>query len=490
MIRQNQQLSEKTASISDAILLMMALLVLNQIIIDLFNRIQKTSPIKKFINPPMITTTIGILAGIVMNEIEADNAMNQIRKGFSSLFLIVLLPPILFESAVNMETQPFFQHFGTIHLYAIFGTLISILITTGMIYLGGLTGFVTAFPLNLAFVYGSLISATDPVSVIGALKSMEIEKMLSILIFGESILNDAVSLTSYEAALDFYNDSDQGVGWVILGFFFEFILSIIIGFLIGCLSAYILKKRNEDSQDSIAELENIIMFIVPWVSYLIAEALEFSGIVSIIFCGISMARYAIPNLSKSGRKSISKTYHSLSSTFENLTFLFIGIGLIGFDLYWDQMGVGLFLITFFAILFARLANIVSMSFIANWFRSANKINKNQQVFLWFSGFRGAMAYALSLESCLQFEYYGNIMLTMTILIAIINIYFQGAFIIPLIEILNLKLPQDGNEEEKPQVGCLARCKYAIGQFDEKFISSNLIKQEEKKDIELQDVEKQ
>lgn len=44
------------------------------------------------------------------------------------------------------------------------------------------------------------------------------------------------------------------------------------------------------------------MFIIPWVSYLIAEALEFSGIVSIIFCGISMARYAIPNLSKSGRK--------------------------------------------------------------------------------------------------------------------------------------------------------------------------------------------
>lgn len=86
------------------------------------------------------------------------------------------------------------------------------------------------------------------------------------------------------------------------------------------------------------------MFIIPWVSYLIAEALEFSGIVSIIFCGISMARYAIPNLSKSGRKvlikfnynkSISKIYHSLSFTFENLTFLFIGIGLIGFDLYWD-----------------------------------------------------------------------------------------------------------------------------------------------------------
>jgi hypothetical protein len=49
-----------------------------------------------------------------------------------------------------------------------------------------------------------------------------------------------------------------------------------------------------------------------------------------------------------------------------------------------------------------------------------------------------MAYALSLESSKQFEYYGNIMLTMTILIAIINIYLQGMFIIPLIDYLNLK----------------------------------------------------
>lgn len=50
----------------------------------------------------------------------------------------------------------------------------------------------------MSFIYGSLISATDPVSVIGALKTTDIEKMLGIFIFGESILNDAVSLTCYE----------------------------------------------------------------------------------------------------------------------------------------------------------------------------------------------------------------------------------------------------------------------------------------------------
>ena len=77
-----------------------------------------------------------------------------------------------------------------------------------------------------------------------------------------------------------------------------------------------------------------------------------------------------------------------------------------------------------------------------------------------------MAYALSLESSKQFEYYGNIMLTMTILIAIINIYIQGMLIIPLIDYLNLK--QIENKNEEVQSGCMAKFKFAIGRFDENY----------------------
>lgn len=73
---------------------------------------------------------------------------------------------------------------------------------------------------------------------------------------------------------------------------------------------------------------------MPWVSYLIAEGLGMSGIVSIIFCGISMARYALPNLSESGMKLLNKFYHIVAYNFENLVFLFIGIGMVGFDLAW------------------------------------------------------------------------------------------------------------------------------------------------------------
>ena len=116
------------------------------------------------------------------------------------------------------------------------------------------------------------------------------------------------------------------------------------------------------------------MLLIPWVSYLIAEALQLSGIVSIIFCGISMARYALPNLSANGRKSLLRIYNSLAHTFEDLIFLFIGIGLIGFQLAWREMGAGLFLVTFIAIQVARFANITLSCVIANKFRNRSKID--------------------------------------------------------------------------------------------------------------------
>jgi len=60
-----------------------------------------------------------------------------------------------------------------------------------------------------------------------------------------------------------------------------------------------------------------------------------SGIVSIMFCGIAMARYALPNVSVNGRKVNKRLYSTLSYTFENLVFMFIGIGLVSFDLAWE-----------------------------------------------------------------------------------------------------------------------------------------------------------
>ena len=82
-----------------------------------------------------------------------------------------------------------------------------------------------------------------------------------------------------------------------------------------------------------------------------------------------MARYALPNMSDTGRKVVNRLYHTMAYNFENLVFLFIGIGVVGFDLAWDEMGIGLFVCVFFAISFARYANIRLMSKLANKYRT-------------------------------------------------------------------------------------------------------------------------
>lgn len=98
----------------------------------------------------------------------------------------------------------FFNNIGSIILFAIIGTLIATIITGTFIYYIGKIGLATAFTGKEAFAFGALISATDPVAVLSIFSEMSVDKTLFALIFGESILNDAVSLILFEYEISFY----------------------------------------------------------------------------------------------------------------------------------------------------------------------------------------------------------------------------------------------------------------------------------------------
>lgn len=100
---------DSTIIISNAILFMLSLLVLNEILINYFNQLAQRFPmLKRYINNTMLTTLLGLLAGVYLILMDWVLIIGEYRQGFSQFFLIVLLPPILFESAVNMEKTLFF----------------------------------------------------------------------------------------------------------------------------------------------------------------------------------------------------------------------------------------------------------------------------------------------------------------------------------------------------------------------------------------------
>jgi len=126
------------------------------------------------------------------------STLQKITKHFVNLFMILLLPPIIFESGYNMQKKPFFRNFGSVLMFSFLGTFIAIFFSSFMFYFTGKLGWSFEFTLKDSFAFGSLISATDPVAVLAIFKEMDADENLFAIVFGESIFNDAIGIVMYE----------------------------------------------------------------------------------------------------------------------------------------------------------------------------------------------------------------------------------------------------------------------------------------------------
>lgn len=111
--------------------------------------------------------------------------------------MLFLLPPIIFEAGYNMKKKPFFRNFGSIMVYSFLGTFIAIFVSSFIIYGLSLTSFSPDFTFRESFAFGTLISATDPVSVLALFGDMNADQNLYSIVFGESIFNDAITIVMY-----------------------------------------------------------------------------------------------------------------------------------------------------------------------------------------------------------------------------------------------------------------------------------------------------
>ena len=216
-------------------------------------------------------------------------------------FFFVLLPPIIFDAGYSLDPKYFFGNFGAICCLAFVGTFVSTVIIGLVVWLAGWAGLCYRLNLLQSGLFGSLISATDPVTTLAILGNVRADQNLYYLIFGESVLNDAVAIVMYKTLNEFQHNSFSlaSVGKAVGFFLLIFVGSCGIGAITALLCSLFYKLT--DSKKSQAEHYNIVeaclLVPVPIVAYFAAEGLKLSGIVSILFCGIVMARYTRRNLS-------------------------------------------------------------------------------------------------------------------------------------------------------------------------------------------------
>ena len=118
-----------------------------------------------------------------------------------TIFFVIILPPIVFEAGYFMPKDPFFDNIGTILTYALVGTFFNAMAIGGSIFAvvkyGLVPGFEEEISLIHCLLFGSIVSAVDPVAVIAVFDEIHVNMTLYICVFGESLLNDGVAVVLY-----------------------------------------------------------------------------------------------------------------------------------------------------------------------------------------------------------------------------------------------------------------------------------------------------
>ena len=152
---------------------------------------------------------IGMFAGGMLQLLGVSATMDNLSSHFNKLFMLLLLPPIIFESGYNMQKGPFFKNFGSVLMYSFMGTFIAILFSSMMFWVTGQVGWTFEFTFKESWAFGSLISATDPVAVLAIFKQMDADENLYSIVFGESIFNDAISIVMYDTVISMGESSES-----------------------------------------------------------------------------------------------------------------------------------------------------------------------------------------------------------------------------------------------------------------------------------------
>ncbi|XP_022100275.1 sodium/hydrogen exchanger 1-like isoform X2 [Acanthaster planci] len=353
----------------------------------------------------------------------------------SETFFLYLLPPIILEASYSLHDRTFLDNLISILMYAVVGTLINTFLIGLTLYGISLTGaYGDSFTINLieCLVFSSLISAVDPVAVLAIFQEIHVNHVLYFLVFGESLLNDAVTVVLYNMMNSLLSLDSIPASQIVLGFVSFFTVSLggaAIGIIVGLVTAFLTKFTKH-----VRVVEPLAILGMAYLSYLLAELFHFSGIISIICCGLAQVQYAFDNISRKSSTTVTYFTKMLSTTTESLIFLQLGQTLWAESHQWNT---GFVIFTLLFIFVYRAFGVVVITFIVNKFR-ITKINKEEQFIMSYGGLRGAVAFSLVATLRVEDVPIRNALVTTTLVVILVTVFLQGITIKPLVRLFRIK----------------------------------------------------
>jgi CPA1 family monovalent cation:H+ antiporter len=333
----------------------------------------------------------------------------------------VLLPPLIFEAALQLKWKPFHANLPVSLTLALPGSIIgAAVVAFGMHWISGWTW-------NGAALFGALIAATDPVAVIAIFKELRVEPRLSLLVESESLLNDGVAAVGFSIIGSVSSGADASVlsslssfGWMVGG-------GLVVGSLVsGAL--LLLAGRTEDRL-----VEITLTTIAAYGSFLGAEHLHMSGVLASLTAGLIVGNVGWRgSISESGRSHVIAFWEYAAFLSNSVVFILIG-GHEGYHVAQLFSGAAAL-----AIVFVLLGRAVAVYGLCPLFsRTSLSIDARYQHVLFWGGLRGALALALALSTPESIAEKHDI-IVVTFAVVAFSIFAQGLTMGWLVEYLQLR----------------------------------------------------
>ncbi|KAJ2914019.1 hypothetical protein MD484_g6391, partial [Candolleomyces efflorescens] len=413
------------------------------------------------IHETLVSVFAGMFVGLVV-RLAPGTMIREMLTFKHTLFFNLLLPPIILNSGYELKQENFFRNFASIIVFAFVGTFISAVGVGVLVHIYSFLG-IEGMDLSLVecLTFGSTLSATDPVTILAIFNQYKVDPKLYTVIFGESLLNDAVSIVMYETLSKFHGE-EVYLGSIFHGvgiFLISFLLSTLLGITFGLLMSLLLKHSH---LHHFPHIESCLVALCAYTCYFLSTGLTLSGIVSLLFCGITLKHYAFHTMSRKTQRASKSLFSVLAQLSENFIFIYLGMALFTSaptsEPVFSYVKPLFILITTIAVVFTRYAAVFPLAEVINFFHRQvggqrhDELPHSYQMMLFWAGLRGAVGVALAAG----FNGPNAKVLRMTVLlVVVITVLFFGGTTARMLEVMKIRTgvpDEDGGSDSEDEDG--------------------------------------
>lgn len=331
------------------------------------------------------------------------------------IIFTAFLPPLIFEAALQIRWKELRRDLPVILTLATVGVMLSAAVTAiGMHHFAN-------WEWASAALFGVLIAATDPVSVIATFKEAGVHGRLRLLVEAESLFNDSTAAVAFGVALVFATGGEIGFFGIVENLF----LTVFGGILCGVLVTGVILLLVKRTEDHLIELT--FTTIAAYGSFWLAEHFHLSGILASLTAGLLVGNVgSLAQFTDKGNEAIESFWEYASFVANSLIFILIGFREA------QQSFANVALMSVIAILLVTAGRALAIyPCCALFAKTSLRVEKNQQHVLFWGGLRGALALALALGLPPTVPHYEEIV-SVSFAVVAFSLFAQGLTMNPLL----------------------------------------------------------